>query len=101
MLGNELSGNGIGASVAADQYAKDVITLYNKVQDIYKGFDTKPLVLGPGGFFDAGWFTRFVEGASGSLQAVSHHIYNLGPGTLGSFRLFHSSEDDHVHILFV
>lgn len=83
-LGNELSGNGIGASVAADQYAVDVITLYSKVQDIYKGFDTKPLVLGPGGFFDAGWFTRFVKGASGSLQAVSHHIYNLGPGTLGS-----------------
>ncbi|KAH6804768.1 glucuronidase 3 [Perilla frutescens var. frutescens] len=79
-LGNELSGNGIGASVAADQYAADVITLHSKVQDIYKGFDTKPLVLGPGGFFDAGWFTRFVNGASGSLHVTTHHIYNLGPG---------------------
>ncbi|KAI3467996.1 hypothetical protein Pfo_024659 [Paulownia fortunei] len=79
-LGNELSGNGIGARVAADQYVFDVIALQKTVQDIYKGFETKPLVLGPGGFFDADWFTKFVNGASGSLQVVTHHIYNLGPG---------------------
>ncbi|KAK6119454.1 hypothetical protein DH2020_046807 [Rehmannia glutinosa] len=79
-LGNELSGNGIGASVAADQYVSDVITLQKIVQDIYKGFKSKPLVLGPGGFFDADWFTKFVNGASASLQVVTHHIYNLGPG---------------------
>ncbi|KAG6419256.1 hypothetical protein SASPL_121472 [Salvia splendens] len=77
-LGNELSGNSIGASVAADQYAADVITLDKKVQEIYKGFDTKPLV--PGGFFDGTWFARFFKGASGSLQVITHHIYNLGPG---------------------
>ncbi|CDP13545.1 unnamed protein product [Coffea canephora] len=80
-LGNELSGNGIGASVAADQYASDVIHLQNIVQDVYKDFQSKPLVLGPGGFFDAGWFSQFINLASNSLQAVTHHIYNLGPGS--------------------
>ncbi|GER35321.1 heparanase [Striga asiatica] len=79
-LGNELSGKGIGASIAADQYASDVINLQKIVQEIYKDFETKPLVLGPGGFFDAVWFGKFVKGASSSLQVVTHHIYNLGPG---------------------
>ncbi|GFQ00448.1 heparanase-like protein 3 [Phtheirospermum japonicum] len=79
-LGNELSGKGIGASVAADQYASDMITLDKLVQDIYKEIETKPLVLGPGGFFDAAWFTNFVNLSSTSLQVVTHHIYNLGPG---------------------
>lgn len=80
MSGNELSGRGIGARIAARQYVSDTVSLEKTVQDIYKGFETKPLVLGPGGFFDANWYTEFVNGASGSLQVVTHHIYNLGPG---------------------
>lgn len=80
MSGNELSGSGVGTSVAADQYASDMITLANKVQDIYKGFESKPLLLGPGGFFDSGWFTTFINRSSGSLQIATQHIYNLGPG---------------------
>ncbi|KAM7490064.1 hypothetical protein LguiA_032985 [Lonicera macranthoides] len=79
-LGNELSGSGIGASVAADQYATDIITLQKLVQNIYNGFQVKPIVLGPGGFFDVNWFTQFVYKTSNSLQVVTHHIYNLGPG---------------------
>ncbi|CAI9092664.1 OLC1v1027974C1 [Oldenlandia corymbosa var. corymbosa] len=79
-LGNELSGNGIGASVAVDQYASDVSTLQNIVQDVYSSSEFKPLVLGPGGFFDAGWFSKFISETSNSLQVVTHHIYNLGPG---------------------
>uniref|UniRef100_A0A5B7C9A5 Putative heparanase-like protein 3 n=1 Tax=Davidia involucrata TaxID=16924 RepID=A0A5B7C9A5_DAVIN len=79
-LGNELSGNGIGASIAADQYVSDVKSLQNLVQNIYRGFQVKPLVLGPGGFFDANWFTEFVDKTSNSLQVVTYHIYNLGPG---------------------
>ncbi|RVX19708.1 Heparanase-like protein 3 [Vitis vinifera] len=52
-LGNELTGNGVGAGVAADQYASNINTLQSMVQKIYAGFEVKPLVLGPGGFFDA------------------------------------------------
>ncbi|KAF3447084.1 hypothetical protein FNV43_RR12264 [Rhamnella rubrinervis] len=79
-LGNELSGFGIGARVAADQYASDTNTLQHIVQKIYAGFEVKPLVLAPGGFFDANWFTEFIHKTTKSLQVVTHHIYNLGPG---------------------
>ncbi|EPS66918.1 hypothetical protein M569_07858, partial [Genlisea aurea] len=79
-LGNELSGRGTGARVAADQYASDVIILHRSLQDIYKRYENKPLVLGPGGFFDSAWFASFTKAASNTLQAVTHHVYNLGPG---------------------
>ncbi|KAK7838008.1 heparanase-like protein 3 [Quercus suber] len=78
--GNELSGNGIGARVSADQYASDINSLQNVVQNIYAGFKVKPQIVAPGGFFDATWFTDFIKKTPKSLQVVSHHIYNLGPG---------------------
>ncbi|XP_028094740.1 heparanase-like protein 3, partial [Camellia sinensis] len=78
--GNELSGNGVGARVAAIQFVSDVIALQNIVQNTYKGFQVKPIVLGPGGFFDSNWFTEFVDKTPNSLQVITHHIYNLGPG---------------------
>ncbi|XP_062098594.1 heparanase-like protein 3 [Humulus lupulus] len=80
-LGNELSGNGIGARITADQYASDINHLQNIVQNIYGGSKVKPLVLAPGGFFDPNWFKTFINKASKSLQVVTHHIYNLGPGS--------------------
>lgn len=79
-LGNELSGNGVGVRVAADQYAYDTITLRNKVEDIYKGVEEKPIVIAPGGFFDTNWFRTFITKAKDSIDVVTHHIYNLGPG---------------------
>ncbi|XP_031279711.1 heparanase-like protein 3 isoform X1 [Pistacia vera] len=79
-LGNELSGNGVGIRVGADRYAADTNALQNIVQDIYKGFDVKPLVIAPGGFFDANWYKKFIAKTSNSLQVVTQHIYNLGPG---------------------
>ncbi|KAJ8751649.1 hypothetical protein K2173_025808 [Erythroxylum novogranatense] len=79
-LGNELSGSGVGTSVAADQYANDVETLQGVVNSTYAGFKAKPLMMAPGGFFDANWFGRFIDKTPKSLQVVSHHIYNLGPG---------------------
>ena len=79
-VGNEVSGNGIGASVSASQYAIDTMTLHTMVQRVYKAIKPKPLIIAPGGFFDAGWFKEFLAKTSGTLNVVSHHIYNLGAG---------------------
>eukprot|EP00261_Vitis_vinifera_P033587 XP_019074830.1 PREDICTED: heparanase-like protein 3 [Vitis vinifera] len=66
-LGNELTGNGVGAGVPADQYASDINTLQSMVQKIYAGFEVKPLVLGPGGFFDASCFHFWYIGVDDHL----------------------------------
>ncbi|KAF8400586.1 hypothetical protein HHK36_013885 [Tetracentron sinense] len=79
-LGNELSGSGVGARVAADQYASDVISLQSIVQDIYRCSEFKPLVVAPGGFFDAQWYKELVDKTQKSVDIITHHIYNLGPG---------------------
>ncbi|OAY31521.1 heparanase-like protein 3 [Manihot esculenta] len=79
-LGNELSGSGVGTRIAAKQYAADTISLYKIVQNIYSGVEPKPLVLAPGGFFDANWFKEFIDKTGNSLDVITHHIYNLGPG---------------------
>ncbi|ONM01547.1 Heparanase-like protein 1 [Zea mays] len=79
-FGNELSGSGVGASVAAEQYGKDLVVLQTIVNELY-GDSSKPLVVAPGGFYDQKWFAQLLE-ASGPnvLNAVTHHIYNLGAG---------------------
>ncbi|KAK8597896.1 hypothetical protein V6N13_095290 [Hibiscus sabdariffa] len=79
-LGNELSGNGVGTSVRANQYAADTEALKGIVQEIYKDVDSKPLVIAPGGFYDTKWFKEFIDKTTTSLNVVTHHIYNLGPG---------------------
>nr|ACR36272.1 unknown [Zea mays] len=80
-LGNELSGSGVGARIDADQYAADVIALKHIVDSAYQGKPSKPLVLAPGGFFDATWFTELVSKTKpDQMDAITHHIYNLGPG---------------------
>lgn len=85
--GNELSGSGVGVRVAADQYASDTISLQKVVQDIYKSNETRPLTIAPGGFFDENWFKEFVDKTNNSVDVLTHHIYNLGPGTLVLQRL--------------
>ncbi|KAL0451831.1 UNVERIFIED_CONTAM: Heparanase-like protein 3 [Sesamum latifolium] len=79
-LGNELCGKGVGVGVAADTYASDTIVLYNLIRNIYKGDNARPQIIGPGGFFDSGWFKQYIAKTAGSLDAASHHIYNLGSG---------------------
>ncbi|KAF7838810.1 heparanase-like protein 3 [Senna tora] len=79
-LGNELSGNGVGTSISADQYASDVAVLRDIVQNVYKEVEPKPLVIAPGGFFDANWFNEFITKSGKSVDVITHHIYNLGPG---------------------
>ncbi|KAL8136064.1 heparanase-like protein 3 [Apium graveolens] len=78
-LGNELCGTGVGVRVAAAQYSSDTISFVKLVQDIYKGVDFQPLIISPGGFFDANWFKEYVS-KTPKLNVVTHHIYNLGAG---------------------
>ncbi|XP_043725007.1 heparanase-like protein 1 [Telopea speciosissima] len=80
-FGNELSGNGVGASVGAQQYGKDLINLKALISDLYGTSNRRPLILAPGGFYDQQWYTEFLQ-VSGSdvVNVVTHHIYNLGPG---------------------
>ncbi|KAI3860480.1 hypothetical protein MKX03_013483 [Papaver bracteatum] len=80
-FGNELSGNGVGASVGATQYGADLINLKAIINDLYKNSAVKPLLLAPGGFFDLKWYARCLD-VSGlnTVNALTHHLYNLGPG---------------------
>ncbi|KAL1822723.1 hypothetical protein DCAR_0310560 [Daucus carota subsp. sativus] len=76
-LGNELCGSGVGTRVVADQYSNDTTALRNIVQQIYKG--ENPKIISPGGFFDEDWFKQFLD-KTPKIDAVTHHIYNLGAG---------------------
>uniref|UniRef100_A0A0E0MNZ3 Heparanase-like protein 1 n=1 Tax=Oryza punctata TaxID=4537 RepID=A0A0E0MNZ3_ORYPU len=79
-FGNELSGNGVGASVGAEQYGKDIIELKSIISQLY-GNSRKPLVVAPGGFYDQKWYAQLLDISSPNvLDAMTHHIYNLGAG---------------------
>lgn len=83
MAGNELSGSGVGASVSAELYGKDVINLKDIIKDLYKNSDVKPLLVAPGGFYNQQWFAKFLQvSGSGIVNILTHHIYNLGAGEL-------------------
>ncbi|KAL1151102.1 hypothetical protein V6Z11_A09G018800 [Gossypium hirsutum] len=75
-FGNQIFGAGMGASVEAEQYGKDIVVLKN-------------LILGPSGYYDEKWFNSFLE-VSGHdvVDGVTHHIYNLGPGVLNIVNKF-------------
>lgn len=76
-----MSGSGIGASVTALQYGKDLIKLKAILDELYRESNSPPLLLAPGGFFDREWFVKLLQfSGSNVLDAVTHHIYNLGAG---------------------
>lgn len=106
-LGNELCGSGVGTRVAADQYASDTTALYKIVQDAYKNFEPRPLVIAPGGFFDEGWFRELINKTGKSFDVATHHIYNLGPGMLAKpkyylvFKSKHYIEDVSWNFCFM
>ncbi|VAI28050.1 unnamed protein product [Triticum turgidum subsp. durum] len=79
-FGNELSGSGIGASVGAEQYGKDLVELQKIVNQLYEN-SSKPLVLAPGGFYDKQWFAKLLDVSGPNVvRGMTHHIYNLGAG---------------------
>ncbi|THU74989.1 hypothetical protein C4D60_Mb04t39190 [Musa balbisiana] len=80
-FGNELSGSGVSARVSAEQYAKDLIGLKTLLKELYKNSRMRPLLVAPGGFFDQKWYTQLLQASGrGVVNALTHHIYNLGPG---------------------
>ncbi|XP_068654335.1 heparanase-like protein 1 [Aristolochia californica] len=81
-FGNELSGSGVGASVHAEQYGKDLIDLKAILDVFYRNSSVKPLLLAPGGFFDQQWYTKLLQvSGPGVVNVLTHHIYNLGSGS--------------------
>ncbi|KAL5987663.1 hypothetical protein ACLOJK_035413 [Asimina triloba] len=91
-FGNELSGGGVSAKVAANQYSSDVKVLKNLLLELYKNSTTQPKLWAPGGFFETKWYQDFLE-ATGPhvVDVLTHHIYNLGPG--GDPKLMHRLQD--------
>lgn len=83
LVGNELSGKGIGASVAVAQYGKDVIKLKQILDVLYESSKFKPSLVAPGGFYEKEWYDKLLQvSGSGIINVLSHHLYNLGPGLL-------------------
>ncbi|ONK60337.1 uncharacterized protein A4U43_C08F17200 [Asparagus officinalis] len=90
-FGNEISGDGVAAKVDVKQYSQDLIVLKALIDDLYKD-KKKPMLLAPGGFFDQDWFAKMLQNSGPNVvDAVTHHIYNLGPG--GSKELFGKMQD--------
>ncbi|KAK7411367.1 hypothetical protein VNO78_02800 [Psophocarpus tetragonolobus] len=81
-LGNELSGKGIGASVGVTQYGSDSIKLKQVLDILYENSKFKPSLVAPGGFYEKQWYDKLLQvSGSGIINVLTHHLYNLGPGS--------------------
>ncbi|PRQ24281.1 putative glycosidase [Rosa chinensis] len=50
------------------------------VNQLYNDSHIKPTIVGPGGFYDQKWFATLLQfSGSGVVNAVTQHLYNLGP----------------------
>lgn len=84
----------------AARYGNDLKKLKGIIDELYKSSPSKPSLLAPGGFFSEDWFTRLLQVTGpGVLNALTHHIYNLGAGNLCSMYFFHAAlRFDYVKI---
>lgn len=103
--GNELTANRVVTSLPAKQYGDDVKQLRFIVDSLYQEHGlAKPLVVAPDGTGNVAgteytWYTTFLnESGPAVVDAISRHIYNLGPGQkLSATNMANNSATAHFH----
>ncbi|KAL2621482.1 hypothetical protein R1flu_001687 [Riccia fluitans] len=82
IMGNELFGDGVGKTVSPELYAADVKKLRNIIDKLYRGNVSRPSLVAPDSFYDKGRkeIPRFLDASGKSVDVITRHIYNLGPG---------------------
>ncbi|TYI08687.1 hypothetical protein ES332_A09G017500v1 [Gossypium tomentosum] len=74
-FGNQLSGAGMGASVEAEQYGKDIVVLKNLVKELHPDPKTQPKVLGPSGYCDEKCFNSFLDDDPNMITKIQDPSY--------------------------